>query len=89
MYLSSLSSSPNVSRYIEPQIQALSPLMTTMVAEFTRRKGAVPAPQAMLCFTASCIMFSFPGQTIIPHSRQMVGSLGTCPHSHTLHFCLW
>ena len=75
-------------------MQALLPRMTTMVAELTARKGAVPAPQSMLCLTASC-MFSPEvdlqhaslRQTIIPHRRQSVGSLGTC--RHTLHVRLW
>lgn len=52
-YLSSLSSSPYESRYIDPQIQARFPRITTIVAELTARQGAVPAPHSTLCLTAS------------------------------------
>lgn len=80
---------------MDPQMQALLPLMTTIVAELTARNGAVPAPQSMLCLTASWRVSLLPGarqhislrQTIIPHSRHMVGSLGTL--RHTLHCLLW
>ena len=75
-------------------MQARLPLMTTMVAELTARKGAVPAPQSMLCLTASWLASPLGErqqaslrQTITPHSRQMVGSFGTC--WQTVHSLLW
>ena len=75
-------------------MQALLPLITTMVAELTARKGAVPAPQSILWRTASCMASPLGErqqaslrQTITPQSRQMVGSFGTL--WHTVHSLLW
>ena len=75
-------------------MQALLPRITTMVALFTAKKGAVPAPQSTLWRTASCIMSPVVGRqqasrrhTITPHRRQRVGSLGT--FWHTVHTRLW
>ena len=48
-YLSSLSSSPNASRYTDPHRQALFPRMTIIVELFTAKKMAVPAPQSTEC----------------------------------------
>merc|ERR1740129_1552361 len=76
--------------HLDPQIQALLPRMTTIVELLTARKGAVPAPQSTLCLTASCVMSPVGGlqqvslrDTITPHRRQIVGSLGT--RWHTVH----
>ena len=52
-YFSSLSSSPNLSKYIEPQIQARFPRITTIVEELTARNIPVPPPHSNEWLTVS------------------------------------
>ena len=130
-YFNSLSSSPNLSKYMDPQTQALFPLITMIVEEFTARNIPVPPPHSKAWWTVSptetkilytmkkrpfkcyCRWMISGGttqpnyyqhqylplfelvwrqqvslrQTIVPHIRQTVGSLGT--RSQPLHFRLW
>ena len=127
-YFNSLSSSPNLSKYMDPQTQALFPLITMIVEEFTARNIPVPPPHSKAWWTVSPtetkILYTMKKshstlnatvdesnhyqhtqyqylplfelvwrqqvslrQTIVPHIRQTVGSLGT--RSQPLHFRLW
>jgi len=92
----SLSSSPNLSKYMDPQTQALFPLITMIVEELTARNIPVPPPHSKAWWTVSPTETLFElvwrqqvsfRQTIVPHIRQTVGSLGT--RSQPLHFRLW
>ena len=52
-YFNSLSSSPNLSKYIDPHMHARFPLMTTIVDEFTAKKIPVPPPHSNAWLTVS------------------------------------
>ena len=54
-YLSSLSSSPKMSKNTEPQTHARFPLTTMIVDEFTDKNIPVPPPQSWECMTVSHI----------------------------------
>jgi len=86
----------NLSKYIDPHMHARFPLMTTIVDEFTAKKIPVPPPHSNAWLTVSQTGTLFAlvvrqqvsfRQTIVPHIKQTVGSLGI--RSHLLHFRLW
>ena len=52
-YFNSLSSSPNLSKYMDPQTQALFPLITMIVEELTARNIPVPPPHSKAWWTVS------------------------------------